>query len=132
VWLQGVPPVVLNAILLVIHRGEQARYRVAWVGERETRWEGQVGLECVEPEKRIFGDDLFTSPDYVYYEYQRLEEELRLCERGRSQAESKRDSTGTHAAKDAERPLGLENRQAQIRTLRGLLHYLCLVLEDPH
>jgi hypothetical protein len=131
VRLQGVPPVALNSTLLVVHRGESAKYRVAWVGESATRWEGQVGLECVEPEKRIFGDDSLTSSDYVFFEYRRIEDELYLCEAlHRIQRETNSRSFPARVEHMSRVP-AIERMQAQIRTLKGLLHYLCLVLEDP-
>lgn len=77
--LQGLPPVAQGAVLLLECGQESARYRVAWIGGKGDRFEGHVGLECVEPDKFIFG---LVSPSVgsFYDEYRRVEAELHRSE----------------------------------------------------
>lgn len=77
--LQGLPPMEQGAILLLECGQERARYRVAWVGGKGDRFEGQVGLECVDPNKFIFGL-VSSSTGSFYDEYRRVEAELHRTE----------------------------------------------------
>jgi PAS domain S-box-containing protein len=77
--LQGLPPLAQGATLLLECGQERARYRVAWIGEKGDRFEGHVGLECIDPDKFIFG----LAPPSVgsfYDEYRRVEAELHRSE----------------------------------------------------
>ena len=47
-----------DQIFEVQYRHKRARFRVVWVHTREGSREKQVGAECLEPEKRIWGVDL--------------------------------------------------------------------------
>jgi PAS domain S-box-containing protein len=73
--LQGLPPLVCGAVLLLECGLESARYRVAWIGEKGDRLEGHVGLECVDSNKFIFGI-IPSSTGPFYDEYRRVEAEL--------------------------------------------------------
>jgi PAS domain S-box-containing protein len=77
--LQGLPPVARDAMLLLECGQERARYRVAWIGEKGDRFEGHVGLECVDQDKFIFGIVPPTSGSF-YDEYRRVEAELHRSE----------------------------------------------------
>jgi PAS domain S-box-containing protein len=77
--LQGLPPLEQGTTVLLECGQERARYRVAWVGEKGHRFEGQVGLECVEPDKFIFGL-VPPSVGSFYDEYRRVEAELHRSE----------------------------------------------------
>jgi PAS domain S-box-containing protein len=77
--LQGLPPLAQGTTLLLECGQERARYRVAWIGGKGDRFEGHVGLECVEPDKSIFGLDP-PSGDSFYDEYRRVEAELHRSE----------------------------------------------------
>jgi len=75
VRLQGLPPLEVNAIVLLECGQEQARYRVVWIGAKGSPAEGHVGLECVDTGKSIFG----LHPPAIgsfYDEYKRVEAEL--------------------------------------------------------
>jgi hypothetical protein len=62
--LGGVRSSVKPGDVVTIQRGkEKAIYRIAWVGSRELKTEGQVGLECVEPGASIWGIDLWAGED---------------------------------------------------------------------
>jgi len=82
--LQGLPPLALGTILLLECGQERARYRVVWIGEKDGKYRGQVGLECVEPDKSIFGMDPPLTGSF-YDEYKRVEAELH-CSEGRYQS----------------------------------------------
>jgi PAS domain S-box-containing protein len=73
--LRGLPPLAVGTILLLDHGGDQARYRVVWIGEKDTEYEGHVGLECLDRNKSIFGIEL-PPPGLFYDEYKRVEAEL--------------------------------------------------------
>ena len=77
--LRGLPPLETGAILLLECGDERAGYRVMWVGEKGTAHEGHVGIQCVDPDKSVFG--LEKPPAGSYYdEYKRVEAELRRTE----------------------------------------------------
>jgi PAS domain S-box-containing protein len=73
--LQGLPPLACGTVLLLECGQESARYRVAWIGGKGDKFEGQVGLECVETNKYIFGI-VPPSTGGFYDEYRRVEAEL--------------------------------------------------------
>lgn len=77
--LQGLPPVAHDSTVLLECGQERARYRVAWVAEKGDKFEGHVGLECVDRDKCIFG---VTPPETgsFYDEYKRVEAELHRSE----------------------------------------------------
>jgi PAS domain S-box-containing protein len=77
--LQGLPPLIQGTILLLESGKERARYRVAWIGAKGDRFEGHVGLECIDPDKFIFG---LVPPSIgsFYDEYRRVEAELHRSE----------------------------------------------------
>jgi PAS domain S-box-containing protein len=77
--LQGLPPLALYTMLLLECGTEQARYRVVWVGRKDTPHEGHVGLECSDQRKSIFGIDQ-PSLGPFYDEYKRVEGELQRSE----------------------------------------------------
>jgi PAS domain S-box-containing protein len=94
--LRGLPPLALETILLLDHGGEQARYRVVWIGEKDTGYEGHIGLECVDRDKSIFGIEPPT-PGSFYDEYKRVEAELhRSQDRYRSLVENSLGLICTH------------------------------------
>jgi PAS domain S-box-containing protein len=77
--LQGLPLVAKDTILLLECGGQRARYRVVWTGEKDSRVEGHVGLECIDSSISIFG----IAPPSVgsfYDEYKRVEAELHRSE----------------------------------------------------
>ncbi|HWO28682.1 MAG TPA: hypothetical protein VNO32_07765, partial [Candidatus Acidoferrum sp.] len=53
--LRGLPPLAVDALLHLDHVGEQARYRVAWIGDKGTEYDGHIGLECIDRSDSIFG-----------------------------------------------------------------------------
>jgi PAS domain S-box-containing protein len=57
---------------------------VVWIGEKDGKYKGQVGLECVDPDKSIFGMDPPLIGSF-YDEYKRVEAELHRSE-GRYQS----------------------------------------------
>ena len=77
--LRGLPPLAVDAILLLDHGGHQARYRVVWLGASGSQYEGHVGLECVDKDKFIFGIQPAGSGPF-YDEYKRVEAELHQSE----------------------------------------------------
>jgi len=77
--LRGLPPLVHGTILLLECGNERARYRVVWVGEKGTAYEEQVGVQCVDPDKTIFGLEVPTAGSF-YDEYKRVEAELHRSE----------------------------------------------------
>lgn len=79
VRLQGLPALAKDSIVLLECGHQHARYKVVWVGEKETASWGQVGLECVDQEKNIFGLEPATSGSF-YDEYKRVEAELHRSE----------------------------------------------------
>ncbi|MGB6474103.1 MAG: PAS domain-containing protein [Candidatus Sulfotelmatobacter sp.] len=94
--LRGLPPLAVDAVLLLDHGGEQARHRVVWIGEKGTEYEGHVGLECVERDKFIFGIEP-SAPGLFYDEYKRVEAELhRSQDRYRSVVENSLGLICTH------------------------------------
>jgi PAS domain S-box-containing protein len=94
--LRGLPPLAMDAVLLLDHGGEQARYRVVWIGEQGSKCEGHVGLECVDGNKFIFGIEP-PSPSLFYDEYRRVEAELhRSQDRYRSLVENSLGLIWTH------------------------------------
>jgi PAS domain S-box-containing protein len=94
--LRGLPPLAVETILLLDHGGKQARYRVIWMGEKDTAYEGHVGLECLDRDKSIF--DIEPPPPGLFYdEYKRVEAELhRSQNRYRSVVENSLGLMCTH------------------------------------
>jgi len=82
--LQGLPPLALDTTLLLECGQERARYRVVWIGEKDGKYKEQVGLECVDLNKYIFGMDPPLIGSF-YDEYKRVEAELHRSE-GRYQS----------------------------------------------
>jgi len=94
--LRGLPPLAMDTVLLLDHGREQARYRVVWIGEQDSKYEGHVGLECVDGNKFIFGVEP-PSPGLFYDEYRRVEVELhRSQDRYRSVVENSLGLICTH------------------------------------
>jgi PAS domain S-box-containing protein len=79
VRLQGLPRLAKDSILLLECGEKRARYRVVWVGTKDGGCEEQVGLECLEPSKAIFGMEP-PAPGSFYDEYKRVEAELHRSE----------------------------------------------------
>jgi PAS domain S-box-containing protein len=77
--LQGLPPVALSSVLFLECGQENARYRVVWIGEKGTSNAGQVGLQCIDPDKTIFGLAPPKAGSF-YDEYKRVEAELHRTE----------------------------------------------------
>ncbi len=76
--LKGLPPVAKDTILLMEFDQERAPYRVVWVGEPGSPFEGHIGLECVEADQAIFG---IQKPTGTFYdEYKRVEAQLQRSE----------------------------------------------------
>lgn len=94
--LRNLPPLAVETILLLDHGGEQAPYRVVWMGEKDTAYEGHVGLECLDRNKSIFGIE--PPPLGLFYdEYKRVEAELhRSQNRYRSVVENSLGLIFTH------------------------------------
>jgi PAS domain S-box-containing protein len=94
--LRGLPPLAVETILLLDHGGQQARYRVVWLGASGSQYDGHVGLECVDKDKFIFGIQP-SGPDLFYDEYKRVEAELhRSQDRYRSVVENSLGLICTH------------------------------------
>ncbi|HLV87839.1 MAG TPA: PAS domain-containing protein [Candidatus Sulfotelmatobacter sp.] len=73
--LRGLPPLLVHSELLLESEGKRARYRVVWIGEKDSNYEGHVGLECIDSNPSIFGID--PPPlGHFYDEYKRVEAEL--------------------------------------------------------
>jgi hypothetical protein len=53
-----VRPVRAGAILNVQHEGDQAQFRVVWVGRHGGRRQGQIGIEALSSEPAIWDVDL--------------------------------------------------------------------------
>ena len=65
--LTGVRCVTHTGEVLCVERGKsKAFYRVMWVGDRLTNRDGQVGLQCIEPEAEIWGVNLLPGEDERY------------------------------------------------------------------
>jgi PAS domain S-box-containing protein len=77
--LQGLPPLARGAVVLLESGQERARYRVAWIGMKGDKFEGHVGLECVDADRFIFGI-IPPSTGSFYDEYRRVEAELHRSE----------------------------------------------------
>jgi len=73
--LRGLPPPAVDTVLLLDHGGEQARYRVVWIGAKDSVYAGHVGLECIDRNKFIFGIEP-SGPGLFFDEYKRVEAEL--------------------------------------------------------
>jgi PAS domain S-box-containing protein len=94
--LRGLPPLAVETILLLDHGGQQAPYRVVWLGASGSQYDGHVGLECVDKDKFIFGIQP-SGPDLFYDEYKRVETELhRSQDRYRSVVENSLGLICTH------------------------------------
>ena len=52
--LRGVRHLEVNSVVQVEHARSRARFRVAWINHSES----QLGLECLEPSKCIWGNAL--------------------------------------------------------------------------
>jgi len=86
----------METILLLDHGGEKARYRVVWMGGKDTDYDGHIGLECIDLEKSIFGIEP-PRPGSFYDEYKRVEAELhRTQDRYRSLVENSLGLICTH------------------------------------
>jgi len=57
--LEGIQCIVrVHEIITLEHNGQQAQFRVAWVGDRGTRMAGCAGLQSIHPMKNAFGMEL--------------------------------------------------------------------------
>lgn len=57
--LEGVQCVThVNEVISLEHEGQWMKFRVAWVGEPGTRMAGCLGLQSLEPIKKLFGVEL--------------------------------------------------------------------------
>jgi hypothetical protein len=45
-------------ILWIARHTRRAKFRVVWVGTLGSERDGQIGVECLEPDKFIWDDDL--------------------------------------------------------------------------
>jgi PAS domain S-box-containing protein len=126
--LQGLPPLALDTILLLECGEKRARYRVVWIAEKDGRYKGQVGLECVDRDKSIFGMD--PPLGSFYDEYRRVEAELHRSEdRYRSLFENSLGLICTHDLQGvllsvnpaAARALGYEPKGGEGRNLAEFL-----------
>lgn len=79
VRLQGLPLLAQNSVVMLECGHQRARYRVVWVGEKGGASAGQVGLECLDDTKNIFGLEPTVSGSF-YDEYKRIEAELHRSE----------------------------------------------------
>jgi len=62
--LNGIRNSIKPGDVVTVQRGkEKAIYRIAWVGNREDKTEGQAGMECVEPGASIWGLELWAGED---------------------------------------------------------------------
>lgn len=94
--LRGLPPVAVDAVLLLDHGGQRARYRVVWIGTKDSEYDGHVGLECLDRGKFIFGIEP-SGPGLFFDEYKRVEAELhRSQDRYRSVVENSLGLICTH------------------------------------
>jgi len=62
--LDGAPSSLIDrsAIVEVHHRGRKARFRVVWVGQYGSMQHTQAGIQCLEPERCIWGQPLPGKP----------------------------------------------------------------------
>jgi len=94
--LRGLPPVAVDTVLLLDHGGAQARYRVVWIGAKDSEYAGHIGLECLDRSKFIFGIEP-SGPGLFFDEYKRIEAELhRSQDRYRSVVENSLGLICTH------------------------------------
>ncbi|MGH9602952.1 MAG: hypothetical protein ACRD24_11255, partial [Terriglobales bacterium] len=56
--LRGIKHLEVGAVIQLEHQKGRARFRVVWIGALGTEHETQLGLECLEPAKTIWGDAL--------------------------------------------------------------------------
>jgi PAS domain S-box-containing protein len=77
--LQGLPPVSKDSVLVLECGDKQARYRVVWVGKEGHRFQGHVGLHCLDPDQSIFGIQSPAAGSF-FDEYRRVEAELHRSE----------------------------------------------------
>jgi PAS domain S-box-containing protein len=77
--LRGLPPLSLGTELLLECSGRSARYRVVWVGDPRSQYEGHVGLASLEWDSHIFGIEP-TMPGSFSDQYNRMEAELHRSE----------------------------------------------------
>lgn len=55
-------PVIKGQVITVQYQHRRCPFRVAWVGERGTPTATQIGLECLDPGRNVWGVDL---PDRI-------------------------------------------------------------------
>ena len=53
--LEGVGRLRAGATITVAYRKNQGQFRIVWLGQPGTQWEGQIGLENLDPAKHVFG-----------------------------------------------------------------------------
>jgi hypothetical protein len=79
--LEGVSCMLQRGAIVGVECGRsRARFRVAWVGHPGTSREGQLGIQCVEPGKYIWGvplqrmmdDEVLPSPEPTHDRAARL------------------------------------------------------------
>jgi hypothetical protein len=49
--------------IVIQYRRKQAQFRVAWITARENSSEKQIGAECLEPGKQIWGAEFHQQTD---------------------------------------------------------------------
>jgi len=49
--------------IVVQYRRSQAQFRVTWIAARENSTEKQIGAECLEPGKQVWGELFLEQPD---------------------------------------------------------------------
>lgn len=65
--LNGIYSVQAPGEVISVERGKnKAYFRVVWIGERGTAQAGQVGVQCVEPDKNIWDIKLAPETDEPY------------------------------------------------------------------
>jgi hypothetical protein len=48
----------VGQVIYVQRQNRRAKYKVVWIGERETSQAGQVGVECMEPANMIWENEI--------------------------------------------------------------------------
>lgn len=62
--LNGIRRSIKPGDVVTIQRGkDKAVYRVAWVGSRDQKTEGQAGFEAIQPGVNIWGVELWAGED---------------------------------------------------------------------
>ncbi|MGH9556551.1 MAG: PilZ domain-containing protein [Terriglobales bacterium] len=56
--LRGIKHLEVGTVIQLEHQKARARFRVVWIGGHGTDNDSQLGLECLEPAKCIWGEAL--------------------------------------------------------------------------